>query len=86
MGNGGMGLMEKDNQQMDLVDQAQQKEIEDLKKKDIAHDKDLFWLSNWFRYGARFVLTSYVIWVICSSTIILVLLDKIDKLTAMLIK
>lgn len=31
-------------EQMDSIDQRQQADISELQKKDIAHDRDLFWM------------------------------------------
>lgn len=65
---------------MDEVDLKQQEEIEALKRKDAGHDVDLRWLSDWTKFGIRFVSFVFVLWVIVSTTIIMVLLDKLDKL------
>lgn len=60
---------------MDIVDQKQQMEIESLKRKDVLHDTTL----DWLKFGVKFVSFVFVLWTILSTTIIFVLLDKLDK-------
>lgn len=61
---------------MDAVDTKQQKEITDLQKRDVAHENDLMWL----RKGMAFVLFSFVLWVIASSTLIFILMEKLSQI------
>jgi hypothetical protein len=61
---------------MDEIDTRQQEEIESLKRKDVLHDTTL----EWMRSGLKMVSFAFTLWVIISSTIIFVLLDKLDKI------
>lgn len=61
---------------MDEVDRHQEDEIISLQKKDIAHDKDL----DWMKFAMRTLGFAFTLWVIASTTIIFVLIDKLDKI------
>lgn len=60
---------------MDDVDTKQQEEITALQKKDIAHDTELRWMT----FAIRLIGYAFVMWIIASSTLIFVLIDKLDK-------
>lgn len=60
---------------MDEIDRKQQAEIDVLKEIDKRHDKEL----DWFRFGMKFIFFTFTLWVIASSSIIFILIDKLDK-------
>ena len=64
---------------MDEVDTKQQIEITDLQKKDILHDNDLKWLRDNYKITIRFLFFAFSLWIVASTTIIFVLVDKLDK-------
>lgn len=60
---------------MDEIDSKQQEEIESLKRKDVAHDSSLGWMIS----ALKFVVFAFIMWVIVSSSLIFVLMDKLSK-------
>lgn len=60
---------------MDEIDSKQQEEIEALKRKDVSHDTSL----EWMKFALKFTAFTFVIWVIISSSIIFMLMDKLSK-------
>lgn len=61
--------------QMDEVDTKQQQEIIDLQKKDVEHDTSL----RWMKFAIRAIGYAFTLWVIASTTLIFILIDKLDK-------